>query len=295
MLISRYDNFHRIQQLDPVRDNCQICHLIAGYEFPWDVTRALEIALFRTFCVPSISKLLDKTGEFHHRTQKRYDDTGLLVAEIMKWGYDSQRGADAIRRINQIHGHFKISNQDFLYVLSTFLYEPVRWIAQFGWRPLSEKERLACVHFWRAVGERMHMQVIPPTYEAFDRYNLDYERQNFRYSQTNRRVGEATLNLFLGWFPGILHPVLKPCVHTMLDNTMLDTFGFAHPSPQLRRFVANALKLRGQLLRLLPPRKKPDFYVDAPQRSYPQGYELTDLGPPHMLESLNRQEDPDTV
>ncbi|WP_044207446.1 hypothetical protein [Coleofasciculus chthonoplastes] len=52
--------------------------------------------MVKTFCVPSISRLLTRTGEFHHHTQKRYDDTGLLIAEILQWGYESERGAEAI-------------------------------------------------------------------------------------------------------------------------------------------------------------------------------------------------------
>jgi hypothetical protein len=42
--------------------------------------------------VPSITALLDKTGEFYKRTQKRYDDAALIVAEIAKLGYESERG-----------------------------------------------------------------------------------------------------------------------------------------------------------------------------------------------------------
>lgn len=80
----RYRRSWQIQQLDPITQHSEICHLLAGYEFPWDITRSLELAMLKTYCVPSISQLLDRTGEFHHHTQKRYDDTGLLVAEILK-------------------------------------------------------------------------------------------------------------------------------------------------------------------------------------------------------------------
>lgn len=118
MLANRFQNLHRIQQLDPVKDHCEIYHIMTGYEFPWDMIRSLEVALMRTFCVPSISKLLDKTGEFRHRPQKRYDDTAILTVEIGKWGYDSARGQQAINRMNEIHGRFKITNEDFLYVMS---------------------------------------------------------------------------------------------------------------------------------------------------------------------------------
>ncbi len=67
-------------------------------------------------------------------------------------GYDSPEGRRAIRRMNQIHGRFEISNDDFLYVLSSFVFEPIRWNARFGWRPLIEAERLASFHFWLEVG-----------------------------------------------------------------------------------------------------------------------------------------------
>jgi len=37
--------------------------------------------------------------------------------------------------MNQLHGRFDIANEDFLYVLSTFIFEPIRWNTRFGWRP----------------------------------------------------------------------------------------------------------------------------------------------------------------
>ncbi|MFD2421427.1 hypothetical protein [Amycolatopsis pigmentata] len=52
----------RIEQLDPVADHHEIYRISIGFEFPWDYNRALEFALFRTYCVPSISRLLDATG-----------------------------------------------------------------------------------------------------------------------------------------------------------------------------------------------------------------------------------------
>src|SRR5215472_12863431 len=96
----------QIRALDPVRDHQRIVFLSTCYEFPFDTTRSLEFALFRTFCVPSISALLDRTGEFRERAQKRYDDTDLIVSELMERGYDSARGRAALRRMNQLHGRF---------------------------------------------------------------------------------------------------------------------------------------------------------------------------------------------
>src|ERR1043165_9302709 len=150
-----------ILSLDPVTDHCRIVHLLTGYEFPWDVVRALEVALMKTFCSPSVSGLLHRTGEFRRHGQKRYDDTALLVAEFMHHGYDGERGTQAITHINKIHGHYHIANEDFLFVLSTFILLPIRWIDNFGWRKTTETERQALFYFFRAVGERMHIRDIP--------------------------------------------------------------------------------------------------------------------------------------
>src|SRR5205085_11490612 len=136
-----------------------------------DTTRALELALFRTFGVPSISALLHRTGEFERRAQKRYDDTDIIVSELTEHGYDSDRGRAALARMNAIHGRFKIANEDFLYVLSTFVFEPIRFNARFGWRAMIQPEKVALFHFWRAVGHRMGIQDIPARLEDFERYS----------------------------------------------------------------------------------------------------------------------------
>jgi len=47
----RYDILREIEKLDPERDCERIVHLSFGYEFSWDTVRALEIALYRTFCI----------------------------------------------------------------------------------------------------------------------------------------------------------------------------------------------------------------------------------------------------
>src|SRR5919108_262387 len=106
----------QIRALDPERDHQRIVFLSTCYEFPFDTTRSLEFALFRTFSVPSIAALLDRTGEFERRAQKRYDDTDIIVSMLMERGYDSERGRAALRRMNQLHGRFTIANDDFLYV-----------------------------------------------------------------------------------------------------------------------------------------------------------------------------------
>ncbi len=281
--MGRFDILNQIRRLDPERDHQRIMHLSFGYEFPWDSVRALEIALYRTYCVPSISALLDRTGEFQRNAQRRYDDTAILIAEMCEWGYESGRGKEALERINWAHGHFKIANDDFLYVLATFIYEPIRWIDAFGWRKLCSHERLAYYFFWRAVGERMAIRDIPPSDEAFAQWAADYEKACFRFAETNQRIGSATRDLFASWAPRSMAPLVRRAIYAILDDSMLEAFGFPRPLPVARALVRGALKLRGRLVRWLPPRKVPHFFTDSPNRSHPRGYEIAKLGPPRLM------------
>jgi hypothetical protein len=279
--MSRYSILEAIQKLDPERDHQRIVFLSSCYDFPFDTTRALEFALFRTFCVPSISALLDRTGEFSNRAQKRYDDTDIMVSELLEWGYDSERGRRALRRINQIHGRFTIANEDFLYVLSTFVYEPIRWNARFGWRLMCEKERLASFNFWREVGRRMNIHDLPADYSSFERFNREYERQHYRYTEANRRVGAATRELFVSWFPKLLAPVVRSTIYALLDDTVINAFGFPKPSRPMRWLVPAALRLRAGVASLLPSRRQPRLRTEMRHPTYPDGYAIEQLGPPN--------------
>jgi hypothetical protein len=44
--------------------------------------------------------------------------------------------------MNAIHSRLRIRNEDYLYALSTFVFEPIRWNSRFGWRQMTEIERL---------------------------------------------------------------------------------------------------------------------------------------------------------
>ncbi|MGB3369001.1 MAG: oxygenase MpaB family protein [Rhodococcus sp. (in: high G+C Gram-positive bacteria)] len=277
----RYGWLRRIEELDPVADCHTIHRITAGYEFPWDYTRALEFALFRTYCVPSISELLEKTGEFRDRPQKRYDDTSLLMAEMLEHGYDSERGREALRTVNRMHGKYAIDNDDMLYVLTTFIYEPIDWIDSYGWRRLHPNERLAAFHFYREVGIRMGIKNIPESFTEFAKFKLDYEERTFRFTEDNHKVGTYTLELFCSWFPTAVHPAVRQGVYALMDDRMASAFGFPAGSPGLRRMAEASLRLRARGERFLPTRKHSRSTDDAKNKTYPGypgNYRPKDLG-----------------
>ena len=269
-----------IRRLDPVADQSRIVYLDTCFEFPWDTTRSLELALFRTFAAPSIAELLDSTGEFAARAQKRYDDTDLILSTIAEAGYESPEGRRAIRQMNRIHGRFEISNEDFLYVLSSFVFEPIRWNARFGWRPLLEAERLASFHFWREVGRLMAIREIPADYSDFERFNEEYERERFAPSAAAGRVGSATRDMFLAWFPGLPKRFGAQAIYALMDDRLLDAFGFPRPPQPVRVAVEAALRTRARIVALLPPRRRPKLRTHRRTRTYARDWALERLGPP---------------
>jgi hypothetical protein len=273
----------RIEQLDPKKDHQEIYRISSGYEFPWDYTRALELALFRTYCVPSISALLDATGEFRQRPQRRYDDTALLMSEMVEHGYDSERGREALRVINRVHHRYVIDHDDLRYVLSTFIFEPIDWIDRFGWRRLTEAERLAGFHFYREVGLRMGIKDLPAGPVEFRQFKQDYERDTFRWTETNQRVGTYTLELLSSWYPAPVRPVVRKAVRGLLDEPMLTAFGFAPTSRSFSRAEHLGLRARALVAGLLPARRTSALSNQAGNRSYPgypTGYRPADLGAP---------------
>lgn len=272
-----------IKGLDPVTDHCRIVYLTAGYEFPWDSVRSLEVALMRTFCSPSVSTLLHRTGEFRRHGQKRYDDTALLVAEFMQHGYDSEAGKRAINHMNRIHGVYTIANEDFLFVLSTFIFLPIEWMERYGWRKLMENEKQALFYFFREVGLRMKLHDIPDSLDAFGQFVRDYENRHFVYAETNKQVGNATVNIVKGWMPFFAKPFVLPVMKCLLDEKMLNALGYSKPPRWLKALVLFSMKLRALALRKITFKKYPSFVTTETNRTYPKGYVIEELGPASLV------------
>jgi hypothetical protein len=181
--------------------------------------------------------------------------------------------------MNQIHGRFEIANEDFLYVLSTLTLEPLRWNARFGWRPLLEVERQGTFHFWREVGRRMGIRDLPETLAELDRFNLEFERDRFAYTDEGRRVADAMMRMFIRWFPGVPVRLGRRGIEAILDDRLLDALGFRRPPAALRRVVEASIRARGKASKLLGTRRRPRVRTTMRHRSYRDGYVVEELGP----------------
>jgi hypothetical protein len=272
-----------IAALDAERDCQRIAHLLACYEFPFDIARCLELALFHTYGSVTVSRLLDGTGEFRRFGQKRYDDTRLLISHFLEQGYDSEFGQRAIARMNTIHSGFRIPNDDFLFVLSTFISYPCNWVEQHGYRRFTPHEQLAWFTFFRGVGERMGIRDIPADWNAFRHWVDAYEAGHLVYADSNRKVADATVAIFIGWFPWPLKGLVQPAVCALIDDKLRRAFGYRKPAAWWCGLIDATLWLRKQVKRVIHLERHPRLIANTRNRTYPgNAYTIESIVPNHM-------------
>ncbi|KAJ3329314.1 hypothetical protein HDU76_008155 [Blyttiomyces sp. JEL0837] len=267
---------------------------ISMQEFPLIYRKSLEFALFKTYGIPTISRLLDTTKEFKQCAGKRYDDTDLLLTEIAGHPLSHDRSHRAQDRMNEIHGRYKISNDDYLYTLCLFVMEPINWINEYEWRKLEDWEVHSIFITWKRIGERMGITGIPDNIKELDAWYQKYEQEKMTYAITNRRVADTTTALFLSKTPKFLHPYLVYFIYALMKPHVLKAFGYPEPPQFLRSMMHTTLKLRGWFIRhfclprVFQVRRIPEFpnreglYIPnfhSYERTYEHGYTIEGLGP----------------
>ena len=266
------------------------CRDLVGLLFPWDMNRALELALLKTFCLPSISGLLHQTGEFELRPRKRYDDTALIVAELFRLGPDSTQGKAIIQRLNRIHGTYAIRQSDYAYVLSGFVAEPIRWIENYGWRALQPEEHEALFLFWDHVGRMMQIEQRPRSLCELMELNQRANYQLFACAASNQHIAEATVKMLLAPWPAPVHPWLRSIMCSLLEPETLSSLNWSSAPDWQVKAVRVALQCRSFLLgavrRFWTPRRR-CFFSERPTHSYGKHFSLKQLGPPSLLQQLN--------
>ena len=288
----RFDNLAEIRTLDPYddADRDRIVRLTARHDFPWDFDQGVAIAFLRDYGVPSIARLLDRTKQFEGDGLKRYDDTLIFQEEAVADGVDSARARAAVDRLNRIHGHYTIPNHEFQYVLATTLIGPVRWIEKYGWRRLDPIEVVALTRFTTRFGELMNITDLPETYDGYLRLLVDYEREHFALDPANTRVTEATIRIGRQSVPWYLRPAFRRVSIALMDQALREALGMPAQPRWLVAAVELGLRSRATAIRFLATPRQAAYERTHP--TYPNGYELTQIGPHKLLDELNKPSRP---
>ena len=91
------------------------------------------------------------------------DDFKAAVLIVHGLAEHSGRYAHVADHLNEIHGFYNIPNREFLYTLSTFIYDVWEFINKYGWRKLTRHEELAIYHVYCTMGDLMKIKEIPPS------------------------------------------------------------------------------------------------------------------------------------
>ncbi|KAG0308336.1 hypothetical protein BGZ98_008318 [Dissophora globulifera] len=287
------------------------------YEFPYLNVVSLEFALFKTYAIPSISKILAASKEFNNSCLKRTDDTVFILLE-MNEGYsrnlkrsmvegkvdanevlnDEKRAEIAIDRLNYIHGHYTIKQEDYLYTLALFMLEPPSFIDQFEWRKSTELEQNALFALWTEQGKAMNIQNIPETKEEMQAWAEEYESKFAVYAPTNGIIADATIALLLSLAPSFTHGFGVQAVSALLTPRLRAAFNIPPPPRGVTTLVRATIRARAAFIRyFMLPRRLPHVrtalranneskYVPSYHKYkpvYPDGYRIEDLGPTKYL------------
>ncbi|MCO5554509.1 hypothetical protein L7F22_008038 [Adiantum nelumboides] len=283
------------------------CHALNActlfVEFPFLYRLAFEYGLMKTAGIPAITRRVKTGGEAVHNPAKRYDDTDILIRELLLHHVDTPRGSLAVRRLNFLHSHYNIHNQDYIYVLAIHILTVIEWASMFGYREWTELEKSTHYKVWHDIGTRMGMRDIPATLADLAQYKEDYEAKYMVFAKENHEFAEIGMKLLLDDVPKLLWPFGRRVLISVMDDRLVASLGYSK-QPHWLTFMSHALlKLHGVVVSWMPPRplswaqtriavsmfsgcpilqqadgQLPLAYQRFPPIPYPQGYRIAEIG-----------------
>jgi uncharacterized protein (DUF2236 family) len=197
--------------------------------------------------------------------------------------------------MNQMHGAHPIPNEDFVYVLSTFVVLPSRWIDRFGWRRLSETEKAAGACYYRELARHMGIRDVPATHREFAAHLDAYEAERFAHHPGGRAVADAALELLTTFPPSDRLPaaLVRRFALGLMDDPLRTALSYPRLPRAEQLLYTAAVRLRGRIVRRLLPRTEPLYARQRPDiRGYPHGYDVAQLGTfPHRRPAVDPHTD----
>lgn len=221
------------------------------HEFPFSYALSTQIALLKSYAIPSGTSLLTSTRRLTtpRAVGKRSEDTAIFISELLASNIDSERGLKALSKMNWIHRQYgtRIRNDDMIHTLALFVLEPLRWIDRFEWRPLLQVERVAVFVYWREIALRMGMVGVPGTIDELGIWAAGFEKGNMYFAESNVACAEATVELFVRALPDWMRGV----VAALIEERVRPLLGVREPPGWVVKVVEGLLDVRAWAVRVL--------------------------------------------
>ncbi|POR38739.1 Uncharacterized protein TPAR_01053 [Tolypocladium paradoxum] len=278
-----------------------IIYTVFSFEFPLFYDLALRYALFKTYAIENIAKLLVSVSDLAKSSQapKRYEDTEIIFAwyislSILRSGTllmltllsfalfppSSPLLHKAVARMNYLHAPYikskRILNQDLLYVLYTAMVEPIRFIRLYEWRSLTELEVAAQATLWKYIGDMMGIDYAEQLgknewndsiefMEDVTRWACKYEDSYMLPLPEVQHIGAVLVDLLLSAYPKTMRPLGYQMILVLMGEKMRYAFGFQEPGVAISALTYVLLLSRQIFIRYLAlPRLSPMRYVADP-------------------------------
>ncbi|PNY20893.1 Uncharacterized protein TCAP_07311 [Tolypocladium capitatum] len=259
-----------------------IVYDISSLEFPLLYDLALRYALFKTYAIENIAKLLVSVSDLAKSDQapKRYEDTEVLFSCFSHFPPSSPLLHKAVARMNYLHAPYiksdRILNQDLLYVLYTAMVEPIRFMRLYEWRSLTEMEVAAQATLWKCIGDMMGIDYATllgknewndaiEFMEDVTRWGCKYEDSYMLPLPEVQHLGTVLVDLLLSAYPKTVRPLGYQILLVILGERMRYAFGFPEPGVATSAFTYVLLLSRQIFIRYLSlPRFSRVRYVADP-------------------------------
>ncbi|WP_051943020.1 oxygenase MpaB family protein [Streptacidiphilus rugosus] len=226
-------------------------HLVLNTH-PEDLKIGLTLGLWRTFAHPDVARQLASAGGLINDPAGRASATGDALLGLMEEGLDSPASKPVLARLQGIHDG--IDPDLMRFVLTAFTLPPIRFIDQYGWRPLTDTERNDYLSFASGLARELGIQPPAGDVAEWTRWADAYEQQHF---------GPSCHSLSLWQFAGaplaarrLPRPLRRPLQRSvanvagaLLDARVRSALGLAAPSATGKHATAALLRLRGWVIR----------------------------------------------
>ncbi|WP_027660653.1 oxygenase MpaB family protein [Salinispora fenicalii] len=140
--------------------------------------------------------------------------------------------------------------------------------------------RDALRRFYLELGRRMGITDIPDSYQAVEAWFDGYDRAQLRPNDDAAAIERATRMLMLNRLPAALAPMGNALVSAIYDPPLRAATRVANPPWPARVGLHLALRARAHTQRWLGrPPAVPLFADGIKTKTYPNGYDITQLGP----------------
>lgn len=151
-------------------------------------------AILRSLTIATLVERLYESSRLSNETYERLLRTRQLIRVLIYYGTNSEEASRAIDTINQAHAYVVTSNDDYLFVLSTFFLEPLRWNKEYGKKPINDNDLQLIIEFWSEIGRRMNIENMPQGLDQWLQFQEDYENRFAAYSDAGNKLAMSSLN-----------------------------------------------------------------------------------------------------